>query len=95
MFYEKKGICAHVNKFIAICEELSSYGEEIYEKHKSSKLISSIPPLFSALAMVISVTETTFDKIVEAVKAEFARSANLNNLQSKFAGYFASQVNSV
>ncbi len=73
MFDEKKDFAEHVNKFVAICDELSSYGEEIDEKDKSSKLIRSLPASFAALAMVTSVTETPFDKIAEAVKAELAR----------------------
>ncbi len=50
MFDEKNDFAAHVNKFVAIYDELSSYGEEIDAKHKSSKLIRSLPPSFSALA---------------------------------------------
>ncbi len=67
MFDEKKDIGAHVNKFMTICDELLSYGEEIDQKLKSSKLIFSLPPSFlalamsfSTLAMITSVTETTF-----------------------------------
>ncbi len=56
MFDEKKDLAVHVNKFVAICDELSSYGEEIDAKDKSSKLIRSLPASFSALAMVTSVT---------------------------------------
>ncbi len=42
MFDEKKDFAAHVNKFMAICDEISSYGEEIDAKDKSSKLIRLI-----------------------------------------------------
>ncbi len=28
MFDEKKDFAVHVNKFVAICDEISSYGEE-------------------------------------------------------------------
>ncbi len=83
VYDEKKDFSVHVNKFLAICDELASYGEEIDQKDKSSKLIRSLPPSFSALAMVTSVTETSFDKIAEAVKAELARRSNPNNPQSR------------
>ncbi len=46
MFDEKKDFAVHVNKFVAICDELSSYGEEIDAKDKSSKLIRSLLPSF-------------------------------------------------
>ncbi len=34
MFNEKKDFAVHENKFVAICDELSSYGEEIDAKDK-------------------------------------------------------------
>ncbi len=52
VFDEKKNFVVHVNTFVAICDELSSYGEEIDAKEKSSKLMRSLPPSLSELAMV-------------------------------------------
>ncbi len=39
IFDEKKDFAAHVNKFVAICDKISSYDEEIDARDKSSKLI--------------------------------------------------------
>ncbi len=89
VFDEKKEFAVHVNKFVAICHELASSDEEIDAKDKVSKLILSLPASFSAMAIVTSVTDTTFDKIAEAVKAELARRANQNNPQSRFASQSA------
>ncbi len=65
MFDEKKDFSAHVKRFVAICDELASYGEEVDPKDKSSKLIRSLPSSFSALAMVTSATDTTLDKLLK------------------------------
>ncbi len=62
LFHEKKDFSAHVNKFVAICDELASYGEEVDPKDISSKLICSLPSSFAALAMVTPVTDTTIEK---------------------------------
>ncbi len=55
MFDEEKDVGVHVNKVVAIFDELSSSGEEIDAGDKSFKLIRSLPPSFSALAIVTSV----------------------------------------
>ncbi len=46
MFDEKKDFSAHVNKFVAICDELASYGEEVDPKDKSSNLFAHFRPPF-------------------------------------------------
>ncbi len=95
-FHEKNDFSAHVNKFVAICDELASHGEEIDQKDRSFKLVRSFPSSFSALAVVMSVTDTKFDKIAGAVKAELARRANPKNLQirgsSRSSGIFLANL---
>ncbi len=49
MFDEKKDFAVDANKFIAICDEISSYSVEIDAKDMLSKLIRSFPASFCCL----------------------------------------------
>ena len=83
VFDESKDWNSHVSSFLTICEELATYDAEVTETEKTSKLIRSLPASFSPLAMISTITSTTFEKVVNAVEAELSRRANPNNLQQE------------
>ncbi len=45
MFHEKNDFSAHLNKFVAICDELACHGEEIDQKDRSFLTCSLISVL--------------------------------------------------
>ena len=81
VFEDNKSWIEHVSSFLRICEELATYDVELTETEKTSKLIRSLPSSFSPLAMVSTMTTTTFEKVVSAVEAEISRRSNPKNPQ--------------
>lgn len=69
----------HVAAFLSIVGELANYDSDISETEKTSKVLRSLPPSFAPLAMVSSLQDLTFDKVVNAVQAKIAQRSNHNN----------------
>lgn len=83
VYDEKKDWNDHISTFLSICGELATYDAELSDADKVSKLIRSLPPSFSALAMVSHLTSTSFDNVKIAVAAELERRANPHNPHSE------------
>jgi len=81
LYVDGKDWNAHVTKFLTIIGELATFDAELSPTDQTSKLLRSLPPSFSPLAMVSDLTEITFDKLVSAVQLEIARRSNPNNPQ--------------
>jgi len=81
LYVDGKDWNAHVTKFLTITGELATFNAELSPTDQTSKLLRSLPPSFSPLAMVSDLTEIKFDKLVSAVQSEIARRSNPNNPQ--------------
>ena len=71
----------------SICDELSTYDEELTKKDQINRLIRSLPDSFASLSFYISTNENTSFEVVEnAVSTELELRANPNNQRHQHNG---------
>lgn len=66
-FDENQGLHRLVSQFSGISGEFAIYDEKISEREKTSKLIRSLPPSFTALYMVYTISNASSEDILNAI----------------------------
>lgn len=54
-------------------DELGSYGKEMYNEEKKTRLLLSVPNYFKAINMVWKVTQISLNDFVDVINAEVGR----------------------
>lgn len=67
LFDEQKTWESHVLEFMAFIDEITSYGQEVSDTEKVTKIIRSLQQSFKPLDMVSTMTNMSLDDIVKAV----------------------------
>lgn len=68
IFDENQNWNNHTPSFLGIRDEPAIFDEDVYEKEKSYKLIMVFPQSFSALVMKSSLTYSSSEQLLSAVR---------------------------
>lgn len=68
-----------VSLFMIIMDKLGSYDQGISNEEKKTKILWTLPESFKPITMVCSITQISFNDVLDAMNAEIKRQQNVQN----------------